>query len=258
MDNNEKNDILFQERNNLVVKSNTLIQKSRYKLSAQEQKLLLYIISKIKPSDKEFRTMVLSLKQVCKVCGITYNSKNYINFRNSITSLSDKGFWISTGKKDIYCRWVHPICIDKEENTVEIRLDDNLLPYLIELRNNFTAYELENILLFSSKYSIRLYEILKSYSHIGRVSIDVDELKSLLGIPKEQYTEYKDFKKRVLNIALKEIQEFSDLWIEIKPIRHNKKIVAIEFDISTKDIMLHTYAQEDRQKLLGGAEKYND
>lgn len=258
MNEEQENFDLFIERNNLVVKSNTIIQKSRYKLSAQEQKLLLFIISKIKPTDKEFKSIVLSLKQICKVCGITYNSKNYINFRNSISSLSDKGFWIDTGKQELFCRWVHPICIDKERNTIEIRLDDNLLPYLIELRNNFTAFELENVLLFQSKYSIRLYEILKSYAHKGEIVLSLGELRKLLGLTPEQYKEYKEFNRNVLSVAVKEIKDYSDLWVEAKPIRINRKIVEICFEINIKDIALKTYAQEDRQYILGGIEKYKE
>lgn len=256
MNEEQENFDLFIERNNLVVKSNTIIQKGRYRLSAQEQKLLLYIISKIKPTDKEFKTIVLSLKQICKVCGITYNSKNYINFRNSISSLSDKGFWIDMGKEELFFRWLHPIRIDKERNTIEIRLDDNLLPYLIELKNNFTAFELENVLLFQSKYSIRLYEILKSYSHKGEIVFPIGELRKMLGIKPEQYKEYKEFNRNVLSVAMKEIREYSELWVEMKPIRVNKKIVEICFEISIKDIALKTYTEEDRQHLLGGIEQY--
>ena len=90
---------LSAERQQLVIKANALVQKTKYALTAQEQKIILYIISKVKPLDTEFTTVSIDIKNLCDICGIEYNSKNYINFFSSIKSLADKSFWLEKGSK---------------------------------------------------------------------------------------------------------------------------------------------------------------
>ena len=219
-------------RCNLVVKSNDLIQKSRFSLSTQEQKIILYLVSKIKPEEFELKTHFISVKELCDICGIEYNGKNYLNFKRSIKTLADKSFWIETEKTTELIRWIDKAKIHKYENVVEIGLNEELKPYLLMLRENFTAYELTNVLTMKSKYSIRLYELLKSLSHIKTVKFSIEELKTSLQTAK--YTDYKNFRINVLDIAINEINTVSDITVSYEPIRENRKIVEIIFNISKK------------------------
>ena len=71
-----------------ITKSNKLIQKTRYSLTLQEQKILLYIIQKVKPTDTDFETYTISIKEFCEVSGINYsNGKNYMNVKKAILGL---------------------------------------------------------------------------------------------------------------------------------------------------------------------------
>lgn len=223
------------ERGQLVLKSNALIQKTRYSLSLQEQKIILYIISKLEPNDEEFKHYEFDLKKLCELCDIEYNGKNYLNFKESIKNLSDKSFWYNDGKKESLCRWVEKVIIDITNPTkIYIRLDEDLKPYLLQLKNNYTIYELENTLMMTSKYSIRLYELLKSYSYKGKWEISVNELKNILNIG-DKYNEYKDFRKRILNKSIEEINSYTDLNVILKPIRTNRIITDLHFAISKKN-----------------------
>lgn len=233
------NDILLRdERNQKVVKANSLIQKTRYELNLQEQKMLLYIISKIKPNDKEFSEITLNLRDICSVLGININGKNYRNFKNSLKSLRDKSFWMKTqNNQEILLAWLDEVKLDYNYSPpiVKVTLNKNLKPYLIALRNNFTSYELSSILAFKSKFSIRIYELIKSFSYNedGNFELTLENLKEILNV-KGKYREYKDFRKKVLDVAIEEINKFSDLNVNYKPIRINRRIQSIIFSVEVK------------------------
>lgn len=94
----EKKD-LAKLREYKVVKANDLIQKSRFNLTMQEQKIVLYLISKIKPDDTDFAEYTFEIAEFCRVCGIDEsNGKNYLNVKNAIQSLANKSMWVNTEK----------------------------------------------------------------------------------------------------------------------------------------------------------------
>lgn len=220
------------ERDNLIVKSNSLIQKTRYNLSLQEQKIILYLISKIKPTDDEFETYTFNLKDLCDVCGITYHSKNYQNFKDALKTLHDNSFWVKTENGETLCTWVNKVWIDEKKLAVEIRLDEDLRPYLLQLRENFTVYELGYILVMKSKYSVRLYELLKSYSNLVEIQLSVAELKERLQTP--EYSDYKNFRVRVIDPAVSEINEQTDIHVEYEQHKTGRAITHLTFRISEK------------------------
>ena len=218
----------------IVKKSNLLIQKSRFSLSLQEQKLILFIISKIKPQDREFQEYSFTVKEFCELCNIDYTSgKNYGDIKTAIKTLADKSVWVNIDGADVLLRWVEKAKI--KDNIISIRIDNDLKPYLLELNKNFTMYELFWTLHFKSKYSIRLYELIKSihfdnsrpYTRIFKF----EELRDLLGA--ENY-DYSNFKLRVLDVAVKEVSDLSDEYVEYRVVKRNKrKVEEIELFIET-------------------------
>lgn len=237
-------------REQRIVKANALIQKTRYSLNAQQQKIILYLISKIKPDDDELKEYVFDLKEFSEVCGITDNGKNYQNFKDSIKGLHDKSFWIETDTKDMLLSWVERVEINKGETTVSLRLDDRLKPYLLHLQEQFTTYEIPFILTMSSKYAIRLYEILKSYAYIGTLTMTIDDIKETLQTA--EYKDYKNFRVNVIDIACREINEKSDINVSYEPHRTNRKITSLTFIITKKDILQSLQTYNDNINVLNG------
>jgi len=227
-----------------IVKDNQIIQKSRYELSAQEQKIILYLISKIKPGDSEFNLYEFKIVDFCEVCGIDKeNGKNYINLKRTIKELADKSIWVTleNGKETII-RWIERPYIDKKNGTIEIKLDELMRPYLLQLKERFTAYNLYFTLAMKGKYSIRIYEILKSYENLLGWTFELDDLKRQLNA--EKYTMYKDFRVNVLDVALDEINAFSDITVTYTIEKKGRKVDKIKFKIKPKkEIMerVHTF-----------------
>ena len=95
-----------------------------------------------------------------------------------------------------------------------LRFDPNLRPYLLQLKENFTKYQLENVLSLSSFYAIRIYELCKQYETIKERTIEIKELKEILDIKAKSYNIYNRFKEKVLTIAEREINEKTDISIK--------------------------------------------
>lgn len=231
--------IEIYERDRYVVKANELIQKSRFNLTLQQQKIVLYLISQIERNDKEFKLYSFSIQQFCKVCGINYTSgKNYNDLKEAIKEIAQKVLWIRLPNgKEATVRWIEKAYIDRNTGTIEIRLDEDMKPYLLQLRDNFTQYELVWTLQFNSKYSIRLYELIKSIHYHDldpyERTYDIDELKRLLDA--ETYKTYQHFKDRALQVAVDEINSTSDKLVSFVPIKDGRAVKKIRLHIESKD-----------------------
>lgn len=218
-----------------VIKANELIQRTRYTLSTQEQHIIAYLVSKIKPEDDEFHLYEFKIKDFCQACNIDEtNGKNYISLKASLKKLADKSIWITLPDgRETLLRWIERPIIDKRSGTVQIKLDELMKPYLLQLKDRFTQYELYYNLVMKSKYSIRLYELLKSYSNLSQWTFDIDDLKKKLDA--ENYKRYPDFKRYVLDIALKEINNISDLAVTMEVIKESHRYAKIKFLMHTKN-----------------------
>ena len=250
-----KDDKYLELRNKTVTKANDLIQKSRFNLSLQQQKIVLYLISQITSLDEDFKLYDFSIAEFCRVCGIDDNNgKTYQDLKSAIKEIADKSLWVTVDdKRETLLRWIEKPYIDPGKGIIQIRLDSDMKPFLLQLKQNFTSYELLWTLHFKSKYTIRLYELVKSIhfhdleSYHRRYS--VDELKKLLG--GERYKEYRDFKRRVLSPSVDEINRYSDKSVVFDEIRRGRKVIAVEFRVSSKDSLEAAKIRSNIEKEMG-------
>ena len=230
----KENNELNQLRNYTIVKANDIIQRSRFILQVQEQKIILYLISKIKPEDIDLKEHVFQIKDFCKVCGLDDdNGKNYSNIKQTLKDLRDKSIWITLdNNRERTLSWFDYVEMDKNDGLVTIKISDMMKPYLMHLKERYTQYELLYTLAMRSQYSIRIYELLKSYEHQHKKIFDIDELKKLLFA--ENYKLFGDFRRKVLDIAMREINELSDISVTYGIIKESHRFAKIEFEIKPK------------------------
>lgn len=216
-----------------VKKSNEMIQRSRYSLTLTEQRLLLYLISRIQKSDKGQKRYKVKIRDACKICGIETkhaDGRTYDAVYKAFSALRDKGFTVypeSGGRTR--CAWIERPHQDDKGN-MEFNFDPEIVPYLFDVQKKFTMYQLENVTRLRSTYGIRLYELLKSYENIRRVKFDVNTLRGLLGAEEKSYSKYSLFKKYALEPALKDIA-FTDLKADYVEHKTGRKVSEIEFII---------------------------
>ena len=238
---------LSVERGYKVVKANEIVQKARYDLNIGELKSLAFIISKIKPNDRELTDYVFSIKEYCQVCGIDFkNGGNYVQIKKTLKGLRDKSFWLKDENgTEITVGWLAKVRINKGSGKIIVRLDEDLQKYVIGLFANYTQYELLSTLPMRSAYSFRIYELLKSYAFTKKHEFDIDELKGLLAA--SHYVNFKDFRRFVIETAVKEINLYTDLEVSWEPIRKGRKVIKVIFYITQRDSW-GTYLASSRAK----------
>lgn len=218
----------------LVVKDNRLVQNARFNLTATQQRFLAYVISKVKPTDEIFTEYTIRVDDFCKLCGID-KTWFYSEFISLVEDFDNRSFWVETSNELYKFRWFDETSYQKGKGTINIILSKRLREYLIGLSKNFTQYELYNIMALKSKYAIRLFEIFKSYEYQKYREIEIEELKEI--ICAKSYKNFADFKKRVLEPAINEINEYTDLNVSYGTILKGKKVVKIKFMIEAKKYM---------------------
>jgi plasmid replication initiation protein len=246
-----------QSRNYLVVKGNELIQQNRFELSLPEQKTVAFICSMIKPVKALDRANGISyqldydfnIRDYCKVCGINYDSgKNYSEVKATLKKLSDRSMWVTfeeNPNEEVLCRWLSKVKTNKKSGIAHVELDRDMVPYLFDLGQKFTQYQLFNILAMKSAFSVRIYELMKSYAFQKSKTFDLAELKHLLMVENvKSYKEFAPFRQKVLEKSQEEINLLTDLNIYFEPITKGRKVIKIKFHIEHK---------EPIEKMLAGA-----
>ena len=214
-----------------IVKNNQLIN-AHYRLTANEQKLVLTLCSKIKSDDITFKEFSLSKREFLELMNLNDSGKNYQNLKSICDKLASRVFTIDTGNGFRKFSWLHHIEYQEKESKILIQFHDCLAPYLLYVKNNiYTKYKLGMVLQFKSEYTIRIYELCKQYLNIGSRTIILDELRKILGLNDKEYARYNNFKRIILEKAQTEINKKSDVEIKLNEIKQGKKVTSINFEI---------------------------
>lgn len=224
-----------QERDYKVVKANEIIQKAKYNLSLMEQKTFCYAVSKIKPEDKEGTEYTFGINEYCDVCGINRNDGRTIeNVKEALKKLRDKSFYlVEPDGSHVLIGWLSKVRVMPKSGKVKIKFDEDMQKYLMGLYGNYTQYSLLSVLPMRSAYSVRLYELLKSYVGLKQKhkEFDIDDLKAKLAAP---YVNFKDFRVYALEKAVREINEYTDLEVSWEPIMKGRKVIKVRFDVTER------------------------
>ena len=246
MDKREK----LKELSQKVAISNEIIQKARYELGKTEQKVLLYMVSKIKPLDFGDEVYTFNAKNCCEVCNFNTDGGWYSQtVKEIMVNLKTKPIIIPLGgRRKLITSWFNDAVIDEETGEFKITFSKILMPYLYELKKNYTSFALEYVVAMKSEYGIRLYEYLKSVVYQGIVNtISLEEFREKVGC-EGKYTQSSDLRARVIEPALKDINDFSDLKVSYKFIKTGKKVSHIEFMMLTPrdlDLVVRTAKRAD-------------
>lgn len=232
-----------------VYKSNALIT-ANYKLSVSEARIILTCIAKITRdpnrvvTDEEMYTVTAA--EFAELCGISRKAA-YIELKEAVAKLFDRKIKFEMGDRKRSTRWIQTADYIDGEGRVEVRFAKDVLPYLANLQSNYTKYNLKAILRLSSDYAQRLYEIIIKSRFTGRHStlIEIDVLRFAMNIG-DSYPVYSDFRKRVIESSIKEINRVSDINVTgFTPKRDGRKIAALEFHYEIKNDFGADPVQED-------------
>ena len=145
----EKQDMSIRSGREMeIYKANDMIQKGRHELSLQEQRCVLYAISKIKPEDTVFQEYTFELADFYKLCGL--QKESYTELKAILIGLKQKTWWVETSPDvESTVSWFNKVRTNKKSGTVTVRFDDDMMPYLLEVTKEnkyYTHYQLKYIL----------------------------------------------------------------------------------------------------------------
>lgn len=247
----------------LIKKSNDLIE-SRYNFDIWEMRIFLMLIAQIRREDDDFRTYRIWYRDVAKVFKLN-QKRGYAEIRDAVKNLLEKKVYVDVTvdgfkRKEVY-HFIRKLSYLEEgqegkkgvenQEYIDVKIEDEMRPLLLQLQKSFTAYELGNVVNLGV-YAVRVYELLKQYESIGHRTLSFEELKLMFEL-EDKYPLFSGFYTFVIEPALREINEFTDLFVdEAEKIKEGKKIVAIRFKfhrnsmkmIPQSDILKHALVEE--------------
>lgn len=239
--------------NDLIIQSNDLIE-AYYdnELTTLEHKFIRYVASKIKKNDSQFPDYTITVKEFAEVMNVKGN-----NYHSQVKELADdltrKRIKIrSSNDKMGWFPWFSAIIYDN--GTVHVSFNPIIKDYLISLDSRFTGYSFDDIKKLKSGYTVRVYELLKQYEKIGKRTIELDELKRMIGVG-DKYPVYGNFKQRILNVAKKELEATGELYFSFKEVKQGRKTVAIDFNIHKKSPKQQTPLSKEAQEFIESVKK---
>jgi plasmid replication initiation protein len=225
------------------LQSNYLIQ-SRYNLSAVEKNLWFVLVSRIDNRDKDWKDYTFNAKDLAEKIRLGNTNTTYL--KGVTKSVLAKPVEITAKDGTVFqCNIISSAKYTPDNLSVTLRFDPILKPYLLELKNCYTIFNLEVVLGLKSIYSKRIYELIKQWEKIGTIRKTIEELREWLMIPPSRYKNYNDFKKSVLIHSMDEINEHADIpfdFVEDKGLS-GKKVKAIIFRIGDWDKRLKVRAE---------------
>jgi plasmid replication initiation protein len=135
--------------------------------------------------------------------------------------------------KRLETRWISSIGYMPEEGKIILCFAQDMLPYLSELKGQFTKYELKHIGNMTSLYAIRLYELLMQWKNTGKREIEIDWLKQQFEI-EDKYPSIKDLKKYVIDPAVKDINTHSNYQVSWEQRKTGRKVTHLTFTFAQK------------------------
>lgn len=226
-----------RKRGVIRAKSN-FFRTARYGLTLQEHRIIYYAILKGQQDGIPFESVTLAIKDFVELCEL--KGKDYYGkVRNLSKKLTGKVVEVvykdATGEHLLQAPWLVGITYHTREGTVTIEPNKKLQPFFEG--KPFSETEFYFLIRFTSAYSERLYEILKSLNHKTIIDFEVDDLRQRLAVPPTQYKNYNMLRTRVLEPAMRDINEFTDIDIAMREKRgqHNK-VTTVIFSLTQKKV----------------------
>lgn len=231
---------------NWVTKSNILIE-STYKLSLQEQRILLIMASKVQPNDETLKTYRFRAKDFIEIVGNKKGTGFYSYLKEIVNGLQTKILTIKEKGRQRNYNWVITSIYEENEGYITLQFHPSLKYLFLELKEKFTSYQLENVVRLNSVYSIRIYELLKQYERLRKRELTLEELRHFLAIEPTKYKQYGHFKSKVLAVAQKEINNKTDIHFEFVEIKTGRKVTSIEFIITSSPALNASSSTQEKK-----------
>lgn len=217
-------------KNSMIISQKFNLVNAKYKLTHTELLFIMNAISYLdSKNDKVLQEYEIKVSDLEKK--IEIGKEQHTRLKQFAKKLMSKPLVIEDdkGNFEVY-NWFSRIKYVSGEAKFLVRFEEGLKPYLLELKERFVTYNLKYILPLTSTYSIRIYQLLKEYEKLNKRYFDVEELQDILQVPKS-YKLYSKFKQGILNVAVRELNEHTDITVSMQEEKTGKKVTRLIFDI---------------------------
>lgn len=229
-------------KNGLVVKDNALINAS-YNLELTEQRLVMLAIINARETGQGITAdskLEIHASDYAKLFNVSPDA-SYKALREAVNNLFNRQFsytaeYKKTGKVGIVrSRWVSRIFYVDDLALLEITFAPDVVPLITRLEEHFTKYEAKQVAHLTSKYATRLYELLIAWREVGKTPIfELQQLRKNLGVEDNEYIRMHHFKSRVLETAITQINEHTDIKATYEQHKQGRTITGISFKFKQK------------------------
>lgn len=226
---------------NLVFKSNSLVAAS-YRLSTQEQRILLACISQINPKNgDEITDQVMYTVKVSDIESLSGSKSKslYKDIREAANALFERRVTLTSWpngdgpRKARITRWVQSIEYDDNEGSVKLRFSTDIAPYLTNLSEQYTKYCLSDISKINSAHAVRIFELMMQWKGIGHFTIELAQLKKILCV-EDEYKKINDFKKRVIDVSIEQINNNTSYNLTVNQKKTGRRVTHFDFIFNLK------------------------
>ena len=186
-------------------------------------------------SSNEFKVQVSSYINAFGV----ERSTAYEALQKAVDTLINRRFSyyriVNDQQEKVTTNWVQSVAYATNESYIKIKFTDDVMPLITQLEKHFTSYQLEQVKDLSSIYAIRLYELMMQWRSSGKTQqIPIDELRYKLGIEPDQYKQMVNFKTKVLDFAIDQINEHTDIKASYEQHKEGRSITGFTFTFKRK------------------------
>jgi len=231
------------EKSELVVKSNRLIEAS-YRLGLNEQRIILYSICRCRDEQKGLAAdlpVTISADAFAKQFPSIDKTNVYRQLKDAMDALYDRSVTIhdidpASGHARVKkTRWISEGAYVDGAGNIQVIFTPEVIKYITRLETEFTSYQLEKVSNMTSAYAVRIYELLGQHREIGHRTLNLVWLRETLGVPPGEYKLTADFIRKVIEVAVDQINKHSDLTVSYKPQKTGRAITDFAFKIKDKD-----------------------
>ena len=216
----------------LVVQHNALVN-ARFLFGPLESRLFWHLLARVGRHDTRFS---LCRVEVSELMAGTNSQNAYKLVREAVEKFATRTLTIEQlnaegrrGRQPDYV--VLPLLSSAHyrggKGVVEAKFNDAVMPYLLELRDNFTKAQLTELLKLKNPYSQRIYWLLREYAPFGQRTMKLDELKTMFQLG-PGYDRWDNFRTRILNRVQTEMQA-TDLPFAYEPVKDGRHVTAVKF-----------------------------
>ncbi|ECL0471493.1 replication initiation protein [Listeria monocytogenes] len=219
----------------LVVKDNILVEAS-YSLDLVEQRILLLSIITARENNQKIelgKPLIIHASKYAEVFNVDKKSA-YDVLKSGADGLIGKSFSYYENNKSSKSNWVDTVAYVENGGFIEVIFTTKVVAFISELERRFTAYDINQVANLKNKYALRLYESLIQFKSVGKLNISLIELRERLGIESDSYSQMAMFKVRVLDLAVKQISDNTDIEVNYKQHKKGRTITGFTFTFKQK------------------------